>query len=166
MAVAACWTSLVAAPLSLGKFDRLVMAADNEAPMDVTLALLADHANTSENGKLNVLGMFNQVYSDSFPYQHPLMFCIVQLTAKPSEFGKKKQIEVVLLDPDGKTLGTIKGEATVPKPNVPGKRAQVEIIIRLLNVPFQSPGDYAFSILVGGDEKWSIPVTAVERKGG
>lgn len=144
-------------------FDTTWATPDNISPMDVTLAFLADSANSSENGKLNILGMFNEVYSDTFPYQHPLMFCIVRLTAKPSEFGKKKSLEVTFLDADGKALGTISGDAEVPKPDA-GKRAHVELILRLQNVPFSVPGDYEFAILVDGDEKWSIPVTAVERK--
>lgn len=141
------------------------MAADNESPMECTLALLADHANRSENGKMNVLGMFNQVYSDSFPYQHPLMFCVVRLTAKPAEFGKMKTIEVTMLNSDGMRLGTISSSTTVPTPDPPTTKANLELILRLQNVPFESPGDYAFAVLVDGDEKSSIPLTAVERKG-
>lgn len=146
-------------------FDTAWAPPDNISPMDVTLAFLADSANTSDNGKLNVLGMFNEVYSDTFPYQHPLMFCVVRLTATASEFGKKKRIEVVFLTADGKSLGTISGDAGVPKPAA-GKRASVELILRLHNVPFPAPGDYEFAVLVDGDQKWSIPLSAVKRKAG
>lgn len=131
--------------------------------MEVTLAFLADAANVAEGGKLNVLGMFNSLFSDEFPYQHPQMFCIVRFTAGASEFGKEKEIEISLVNPDGKVIGTMKGKAAVPKPPG-GKRANVELILGLQNVPFEHPGDYEFSILVGGDQKHSIPLEVVQRK--
>lgn len=139
------------------------MAADNGAPMEVRMAFLADAANVTDSGKLNVLGIFNRVFSDTFPYQHPHMQCVVRFEASAAEFGKTKEIEISLVNSDGKMVGTMKGKAQVPKPEA-GSRASVELILGLNNVPFESPGDYEFSVLVGGEQKWSIPVEAVERK--
>jgi hypothetical protein len=44
----------------------------------------------------------------------------------------------------------------------------MEILLRLVGVPFEKPGRYAISVLVGGEEKVSIPIEAVKvpkRKG-
>lgn len=132
--------------------------------MEISLALVADAANREESGKLNVLGVFDQVYSDKFPYRHPEMFVVVRFTANPSEFGKKKEIEVCLLDPDGNVVGarlTAKGQVPVPEA---GGRASIEMLLRMVNVPFERPGRYAVSILVAGEEKASIPLEVLERK--
>ncbi len=136
--------------------------ADNERPMEVRLALLADAANIGEGGKLNVLGIFNEITVDSLPYQHSLMFLVVRFDASPAEFGRKKEIELTLLDPDGKNIGTIRGEAEVPRPE--GKtRAHVEVIMRLQNVPFAVEGNHEISILVGGEQKFSLPLSVVKK---
>jgi hypothetical protein len=145
------------------QFDKSAVPADNEIPMEVTLALLADAANVTESGKLNVLGAFDTVFSDQFPYQHPQMYCVVRLSAGPAEFGKEKKLEISVVDPDGKVLGMLRGTATVPDPGS-GRRASVEIMLRMGNVPFKEPGDYAVVVLVGGEEKWSIPLQVVKRE--
>src|SRR3989304_2646878 len=143
-------------------FDSPASGTDNEGPMELTLAFLADAANLSEGGKLNVLGMFNQIYSDTFPYRHPSMTCVVRFTASPAEFGKPKEVELTIMYPDGKPLGTLRGQTTVPTP-LDGKRAYVELILGLNGIPFERPGDYQFAILVGGEEKGSIPFEVRQR---
>lgn len=132
--------------------------------MDCTLALLADAANREENGKLNVLGVFDQFYSDKFPYAVPQFFVVIRLTAGPAEFGTKKDVQLVLLDPDGGTIGPrLGGKTTVPKPES-GSRASIELILRMVGVPFPKAGNYAIAVLVNGEEKASIPIEVVQRK--
>jgi len=144
-------------------FDKGCNVMDNGDPMEATLALLADGANVERGGKLNLLGVFDQVYADKFPYFHPEMYVVVRLTAGPAEFGRKKSFEISLLDPDGKLIGTMKGKGEVPQP-ANATRASLEIVMRLVNVPFEKSGHYAVSVLVGGDEKASIPLEVIERK--
>src|SRR3990170_6129407 len=144
-------------------FDTSLGPIDNGVPMEVTLAVVADGASRDETGKLNIYGIFDQVYSDKFPFQYPLMFLAVRFSANPSEFGRRKEIEVSLVDPDGRVLGGGKAKGDVPKPEG-GTRANVEILLRMENVPFPKPGPYHFSVLIGGEEKARIPVDVVVRK--
>ena len=131
--------------------------------MECTLALVADAANTETGGKLNVLGVFDVIYSEKFPYVIPQFFVVVRFSAGPAEFGLKKQFQLVILNPDGQPIGRIDGKGTVPTPDS-GGRANVELIVRMVNVPFEKPGRYAIAVLVGGEEKASIPLEIVERK--
>ena len=39
--------------------------------MEVKVALLADGANVSREGKLNLLGIFDTLFARSFPTTHP-----------------------------------------------------------------------------------------------
>ena len=144
-------------------FDSGRGGADNDVPMECTLALLADAANREEGGKLNVLGVFDVIHSDKFPYAMPQFYVVVRLTAGPAEFGSKKAIELVLLDPDGKVLGRIPGKANVPTPDA-GGRANMEVILRMVGVPFPKPGSYAIAVLVNGEQKHSIPIEVVQVK--
>ena len=137
--------------------------ADNKRPMECTLALVADAANHEEGGKLNILGAFDQVYTDEFPYVLPQMFVVVRLIANPSEFGRTKELELVLHDQDGIMVGQpIKAKGKVPTPTG-GGQARMELILRMNNVPFEKPGDYAISVLVSGDQKASIRLGVLKR---
>ena len=82
--------------------------------MDVTLALLADSANVSQEGKLNILGSFNNVNSAVFPCVHPQMVLVMRFEASRAEIGQSKQLEIRLMDPDGSTLGSVTGSFDVP----------------------------------------------------
>ena len=144
-------------------FDNRTAGADNEIPMECTLALLADAANREEGGKLNVLGVFDQLYANDFPTVHPQLYVVVRLTANPAEFGRKKEFEIILLDPDGTPVSPpLKGKGNVPTPP-DARRASIEVILRMVNVPFAKPGSYAISVLVSGEEKASIPLEVVKR---
>jgi len=131
--------------------------------MEPTFAVVADAASRDETGKLNILGIFDQVYSDKFPLLYPQLFLAVRFSANPSEFGRRKEIEIQFVDPDGRVLGGGKAKGEVPKPEG-GTRANVEILLRMGNVPFEKPGPYHFSVLVAGEEKARIPIDAVVRK--
>jgi len=49
--------------------------------MEVVLAVLADYANVSQEGKLNIMGIFDIISSEKFPTFHPEMKLVVQFEA-------------------------------------------------------------------------------------
>ena len=72
--------------------------------MDIPLAVLADSANVSQEGKLNIFGIFDQLNIASFPVRHPHMTLVFQLTASPAEGGRSHQVVVHCMDEDGGKL--------------------------------------------------------------
>jgi hypothetical protein len=124
--------------------------------MEVTLALLADYANVSQEGKLNVMGVFNRIWAKKFPAVHPEMRLVFRLEAGLAERGTDKVIEVKLLDADAKVLQHLKGQFTVPAES-PRPTIEIAQVLTFATVRFEKPGDYAFHILVGGDEKKTVP---------
>ncbi len=131
--------------------------------MDCTLSLVADAANNADNGKLNVLGVFDRVSTDKYPYLLPQMFVVITFKASAAEFGRKKKFEIVLVDPDARNLTKISASGNVPKPDA-GTKATMQIILQMVNTPFPKPGPYQISVLVDGDEKASIPLEAIQVK--
>ena len=129
--------------------------------MDVTLAALADSANISQEGKLNILGEFNQIFASSLPVQHSAMSLVLRLEAGPVEYGQEKRIEIRLVDADGSSVLDV-GTAKVSVPNAgPGKRARLVTVLNIQNTILESYGDYAFVVLVNGDEKATVPLELV-----
>lgn len=125
--------------------------------MECTLAVLADAANVEENGKLNILGCFDTINSKAFPCRHERCTVVVRFSCNPAEYGKKKEIELILLDADGKHLFEAHTNLTIPDN---GSRVhQVRGLYEMELLPLPKAGDYAFAILVGGETKATIPFT-------
>ena len=130
--------------------------------MEVTLALLCDAANTTPEGKLNVLGTFDRLTASTFPTNHPSMSLVLRFTASPAESGTSRELKIRILEEDGKQLGEIAGQIDIEQSTVPGADAQFQLIFNLPNVPLPKPGRYAFHVLIGDDEKERIPLEVVE----
>ena len=115
--------------------------------MLLDLLLIADYVNTTADGKLNVMGIFNSIHSTKFPTAHPEMFLVAKLSADPSEYGTKKKLAVKLLDEGGKLMASLlEREIEIPH----GKEGKVEIrqLLKLTGLVFPQSGAYQFSLLV------------------
>jgi len=141
--------------------DRHAFEIDNTPLMDVTLALLADAANISQEGKLNILGSFDNINAPTLPFAHAQMCLVMRFSASRTEIGQQKQLEIALLDPDGAQLGTITGTFVVPDAP-PGQRVAIGNILPLTNTVFTRGGDHHFAIMINGDEKQTVPIKITE----
>lgn len=135
--------------------------------MEVSLALLADYANVTAEGKLNILGVFDTIFADRFPAVHPQMQLILRLEANPAEAGARKKLELKLMTADGHTRFAIGAELgfEVKDPSKPvGEMMKTDQIIGLQNVRFEVPGDYQIAILVNEETKKTIPLKVRQRQ--
>ena len=126
--------------------------------MELQILLIADYANTTGDGKLNVMGIFQNIFAASFPVAHPEMYLIAQFTAGPAEHGRKRKIEIALLDEDAaEELVSFSADLEIPQ-GAGGQRVNVPFLLRLVNTHFPRPGTYEFTVLVDNDEKGSLPI--------
>jgi hypothetical protein len=131
--------------------------------MEVKLALLADAANVSREGKLNILGIFNTIHAGSFPAVHPKMYLVLSFETTNAEAGKTKRVEIVFVDADDTKLGSIAGKLIVPK-GEPGYPIQINHIFPIPPTPFSKPGDYVFNISINEDHKKAVSLKVVQLK--
>ncbi len=129
--------------------------------MELNHLLIADYANVDREGKLNVMGIFNRIYTNTFPAQHPEMRVIISLLATPAEAGRTRHLEVKLIDEDGN--GLLEWETDVDIPQYRGKPIVVNQILKFVGVTFPTPGEYAFNVLVDGDDKGTAPIYVEQR---
>lgn len=126
--------------------------------MELTLLLAADYANTTADGKLNVMGIFKNIKTLKFPAVQPEMYLVMQLEASPAEYGRTFNLRVKLLDEDAvKSLVNINIKRTVPH----GKGGHVvhqNVLARLNGVRFPTAGTYEFSVLVDNDVKGTLAI--------
>ena len=134
--------------------------------MEVTLALLADYANLTADGKLNIMGTFDTIFAERFPAVHPQMQLILRLSANPAEVGARKKLEIKLMTEDGRQMFSISAEFgfQVKDPALPvGLEMKTDQIIGLNNIRFESAGDYQFAILINDDTKETVPLKVRQR---
>lgn len=111
------------------------------------MAMVADEANVSREGKLNVLGVFDRIAAAGFPTRHPRMVFVFKLEARYGEEGKQSVVRVRLMDEDGGVLFDASGDVIAPRVE-PGDVASAYQIFPLMGATFEAPGAYKFVINV------------------
>jgi hypothetical protein len=130
-------------------------ARDILAYMEVTLAVLADYANVTKEGKLNVMGLFTHINARVLPYLHPQMLLVWEVEAGPAEWETRKDVEIKLLDEAANQILAVRGNLEVPR-GEPGRPVRINSVMTFNNVKFDAEGDYVFAILIGGETKKNI----------
>lgn len=123
--------------------------------MRVALFLAADYANITREGKLNVMGIFNDIYAQTFPARHPSMHLIAKLGAELGEYGQVRDFTVKLLDADGNPIFDLSGQFQVPSGGQ-GRKPEVNLILELKDLIFPKEGIYQFVLFVDKDHKGEL----------
>lgn len=116
--------------------------------MHVAFALFADAANISQEGKLNILGVFDAVQVAQTPAMHPRAHLVVRLKATGSDAGRH-QLAFHWLDPDGVEVWSSDGELEVGHPPLAAAEMDMPVIVPL-DLPLPVPGAYRMRIAVDG----------------
>lgn len=124
--------------------------------MQVKLAVVADYANVTAEGKLNILGIFDRISVTRIPAVHPQMHLVLRLEAHPAERGRTHRIEIRLHDPDGNTVFEVRGEV-VPE-GMPGQTMTTNQILTLNNLQLAREGGYNFVVFIDNDLKTEVPL--------
>ena len=125
------------------------------------LLMLADYANVTVDGRVNVLGIFNQIRAIQFPAAHAAMVLVAKVTLDFGERAVTRPVQIRLLDESGKPLIDIDGELEF-KTNDSGMPPEMNIILPMVNVVFPSPGIYNFVLLVNEVKEASVPVQVIQ----
>lgn len=130
--------------------------------MRVAVAVLADSAVANpQDGKLYILGGgISAIGVQRFPAQHPALSLALGVEFAPSECGRPHTLEVTFLDPDGTPLLPKLTQQFVPQKNAVDGTLPTgwQAVINFQQLPFQKPGDNAFSIVIDGQEVVSLPL--------
>jgi hypothetical protein len=129
--------------------------------MHIPMALLADEANLSQEGKLNVLGVFDRIAAAAFPTVHPKMVFVFRVQAEYGDAGRSFPVRVRLMDEDGAVLFDASG-AIAPPAVAPGGFVTANQLFSLVGVQFPRPGIYKFVVNVGELPPHETPLMLVE----
>ena len=123
--------------------------------MHISFAVFADAANLSQEGKLNILGVFDAVQVAALPTIHPRTHFVVRLKANGEDTGQHKLV-FRWLSPFDEELWSSTGEMSVaPSPN---PMFEVDLpIIAVVDLPLNVTGQYTMQVTLDGE------VTALAR---
>ncbi len=135
--------------------------------MDVKLGVLADFASLSREGKLNILGIFDEINAAALPVALPIFYVVVSYSTGAVEFERDKSLEIALTSEDGNVLVRMPQNVHIPRPPRPGTRGTVNQIHALVNLGFQEAGSYEFVMSVDGHpDPYRIPLRINEPQTG
>lgn len=116
--------------------------------MHISFAVFADAANLSQEGKLNILGVFDAVQVAAFPTVHPRTHFVVRLKANADDAGSHK-MSFRWLNPMDEELWCSSGDMTVGAP--PNPVFEVDLpIIAVVDLPLSTAGQYRMEVLLDG----------------
>ncbi len=111
---------------------------------------VCDQAAATPNGKLDLHGVFHDLYAPGFPARQDRMTLVVCIEWDRDDEGLHR-LRVDIRGPDGRPTLTVEGESEVtPRPaERPPPRTQ--LVMPLEDVVFPVPGSYDFDIRVKGE---------------
>ena len=117
--------------------------------MHISFAVFADGANLSQEGKLNVLGVFDALAVGGFPAVHPRTHFVVRLQGTAEDTGAHR-LSFTWVNPAGEILWSSDGELNV----TPGPNPAFEMdlpIIAVIDLPLNQAGAYSMQVALDGD---------------
>ncbi|MFC1593125.1 DUF6941 family protein [Candidatus Omnitrophota bacterium] len=125
--------------------------------METKLVLLADYANVTRDGKLNLMGVSNTLNARALPWVQPQLHVVLQFEVGAADWDTENNIEIELLDADGNRVSAIPGKVKVARPKV-AKPLQINSIFAINNLKFNKDGDYVFVLRVDGQIDREMPL--------
>ena len=121
--------------------------------MHISFALFADAANLSQEGKLNVLGVFDAVQVATLPAVHPRATLVVRLKGGRTDVGSHV-LALSWVNPRGAELWSSAGEVAVGAPPPGGHESPGYSAI----LPLDASGAYAMRVSLDGSLTAEIPL--------
>lgn len=130
--------------------------------MKIALATVADFASGGEHGKLNIMGIFDNINAKEFPTVHGSMALVLRLHVESRDGEKDHAIRVRLLKPGGGNVFDVAGNLSVGTMET-GQERHVNHVMNLQNITFEESGTYYFLIYLNGREAAKLPLKLIKR---
>ncbi len=134
--------------------------------MEVDVAVLADAAHVSPDGKLNITGVFRTLHSASAPIPWPPCVLVLELLLRGDEAARPHTLRISLVGPEEQTLREFPpitfGGNTGPAAEYPNSHSAVAVPLtfNLVNLVVPSFGLYRFDLRVDDDEVVTVEAEA------
>jgi hypothetical protein len=114
--------------------------------MQLAFALLADAANVSVEGKLNILGVFDALQVGSLPTVHPRATLVMRLKGTLDEVGRH-YVAMTWVSPHGEELWSSGGDLEIGSPP-PGAIEMDFPLLLSLDLPINAVGTHYLRVVI------------------
>ena len=122
-----------------------------------TEAFLLCDAATDQQGKLNILGVFDNIFAKEVPVRHPSCSIASRIRFEKTEAGEH-QVKISMIDADGNPIGPKpEGKVTVRVADDVNS-AIVNLILNFQGIEFKQYGHYQIDLLVDENVHASLPL--------
>ena len=124
--------------------------------MNIEAFLLCDAA-TDQQGKLNVLGAFDNIWARKMPIKHPACAVATRIRFDKIEDGNHS-VRIQIIDQDGRNIGP-KLEGNISVRTGPGLDSSVaNLILNIQRLEFKDYGRYRIDLAVDRQIMASLPL--------
>ena len=132
--------------------------------MEAVFLFCAD-AKAGADGKLDIHGVFNELYAPDFPARQDQMI-LVGIVEWQRDLQGRIPFSVDLVDADGTAIFSIEGHTDVDARPASKAPAKTHFILPLTNVMFPAPGRYRVRAIVNGSELAGPSMHLMRQQGG
>jgi len=124
--------------------------------MNIEAFLLCDAA-TDQQGKLNVLGAFDNIWTKKLPAIHPACSVVTRIRFEKIEDGSHS-VKIQIIDQDGRNIGPkLEGSISV-KTGANLDSSVANLILNIQRLEFKQYGQYRIDLAIDGEIKASLPL--------
>ena len=117
--------------------------------MELQLALFCDDAQETPDGKLDIRGVFHDLFAPGFPAMQERMVLILVLDWGKSDQGQYN-MKAELVAPDGSVVLTVDGHSEVTPVPAGAPPPRTRLVMPLEKAVFPKPGKYHLRVMVKG----------------
>ncbi|MHB1169139.1 MAG: DUF6941 family protein [Longimicrobiales bacterium] len=129
--------------------------------MKLQLAAFCDQAHEGPEGRLDLVGIFDELAAPGFPAMQERMTVALVVEWTPEEAGQQP-LRADLVDEDNTRVLTIQGHTDVHLPSDPRRPARTRLILPLERVIFPHEGRYYLDLIAGGETARACSVFVME----
>ena len=118
--------------------------------MILKLATVCERAAERPDGRLDLIGIFNDLSAPGFPAMQDMMTVVFVVEWEPDEAGELP-LRADMIDEAGRKLLTIQGHTQVEPRGADRSPPQTRLIMPLQKVIFPKAGRYRFELVAGGN---------------
>lgn len=126
--------------------------------LELGLLEIADYANTTYDNKLNISGIFDELKVEELPAIHSRLYLVAIVSGEPDS---EHSLELFLKTPDKTHVLNSRSIKTKQ-----GENGRANILVEMVDIEFESEGDYIFSLSEGGTRKLGERVLKVSKSDG
>lgn len=131
--------------------------------MELILAVACEDARARPDGRLDLVGVFDELSAPGFPARQDRMTVVFVMEWSPDQEGRR-EFRADLVDDEGTKVLTIEGHTDVTAEG--RRRPRTQVIMPLEQVIFPHAGAYRFRLTVDGETTSALPLHLSEAPDG